>query len=144
MPNSIPNPNSKSRIFKTKSRIAIISNFILNLNPESEFLKLNPESGLFQTQSQSPSQSRISGDWDFEIGIWLGSFGFESRMPTSGYSPFMKESSYDTIVDIIVPYTEVKISLQNVGLVLNVDKTFPIDKRFKRQKWTLFESLAIM
>ena len=60
------------------------------------------------------------------------------------YSPFMSESSYDTIVDIIIPYSEVKISLQNVGLVLDVDTEFPDEKRFKRQKWTLFESLAIL
>ena len=59
-------------------------------------------------------------------------------------SPVTSESAFDTIVDIIVPFNEVKISLQDVKLVLDADKTFPIEKRFRREKWTLFESLAIL
>ena len=96
----------------------------------------------FMPEDAGHKLHEIESTFRCKIYCWRN---FSSRSPWEciRYSPFMSKSSYDTIVDIIVPYSEVKISLQNVGLVLDVDKTFPAEKRFKRHKWTLFESLAI-
>ena len=59
------------------------------------------------------------------------------------YAPFMEKNSYDNFVDIIVEFSPDMISLRNVGLILDVDESFPSHLRLKRTKWTLFESVAL-
>ena len=83
----IPNPNPESRKSKFISRIpkSVIS--IPNPDPESRNLKFqsripipNPEIWNFNPESRS----RIP-NFGVGIGIWSGSSGFQSRMPTSAY-----------------------------------------------------------
>ena len=58
-------------------------------------------------------------------------------------SPFMEDSSYDTEIDIIVEYNPATISLLNVGLILDIDETLPEKIRFKRERWSIFEAIAL-
>ena len=55
----------------------------------------------------------------------------------------MEHSSYDTEIDIIVEYNPAKISLLNVGLILDIDEILPERIRFKRLRWTIFEAVAL-
>ena len=76
-PKSIPNPNPKSRIFQTPSQIPI---------PNPKFFKINPKS-----QSRIPNFSKSIPipipipNFGIGIGIWSGSLGFKSRIPTSAH-----------------------------------------------------------
>ena len=65
-----------------------------------------------------------------------------SKWECCRHSPYI--SDYDTVVDIIIEYDPVKISLMNVGLVLEPDDTFPEDVRYQRKSWTILEATAQM
>ena len=55
----------------------------------------------------------------------------------------MEASEYDVVLDVIVPYSEIEISLMDVRLVLDVDEAFPEEIRFKRKRLTLFEAASL-
>ena len=57
-------------------------------------------------------------------------------------SPFL--ANYDFHADIILrDFADIEISLDNCGVILDIDKTLPVNIRKKRCKWTIFEALAI-
>ena len=61
-------------------------------------------------------------------------------------SPFFASAKYDFHADIIlrdIDFADIEISLINCGVILDIEKTLPVDIRKKRCKWTLFEALAI-
>ena len=65
-----------------------------------------------------------------------------SKWECCRHSPYITD--YDTVVDIIIEYDPVKISLMNVGLVLDVEETFSKSNRYKRKNWTILEATAMM
>ena len=55
----------------------------------------------------------------------------------------MSSSAYDNFVDIILTDAEVELSLENCGIIFDIDESIPIENRRKRETWTLFEAVAI-
>ena len=57
---------------------------------------------------------------------------------------FMPKTEYDHCIDIVLDqYFPGQISLDNCGLILDIDETIPANCRMPRDRWTLFEALAI-
>ena len=93
---SIPNPDPESRNLKFQSRIPIPNPEIWNFNPESRsripksqisIPNPDPESRNLKFQSRIPIPIPNFGSG---IGIWSGSSGFQSRMPTSDNKNVLK------------------------------------------------------
>ena len=75
-----------------------------------------------------------------KIYCWRTS-SVRSKWECYRHSPYIAE--YDTIVDVIIDYNNASLSLANVGVVLDVDETFPESIRYKRKRWTIFEATAL-
>ena len=86
--------------------------------------------------------SVIEAHFRVKINCWR-TFSSKAKWECVRISPFMDRDSYDTEIDIIIKYSEIRISLLNVGLILQIDETLPHKIRYKRRSWTIFECLAL-
>ena len=106
---------------------------------EDEYIPLFPS---FMPSEAGTKLPEIEKKLRCRINCWR-SFSARSKWECVRVSPFMDKDSYDTEVDIIIEYSEIKISLLNVALILEIDEALPQKIRYKRQCWTIFESLAL-
>ena len=86
--------------------------------------------------------SVIEAHFRVKINCWR-TLSSKAKWECIRSSPFMDESNYDTEIDIIVEYDPMKVSLLNIGLILDIDETLPEKIRLKRTRYTIFEALAL-
>ena len=131
----------KEQINSENDRVNLLKRIKRSLSKkvEDEYIPLFPS---FTPMDAGNELTEIEKKLRCKINCWR-SFSVRSKWECVRVSPFMDKDSYDTEIDIMIEYSEIRISLLNVGLILEIDEFLPQKLRFKRHSWTIFESLAI-
>ena len=85
---------------------------------------------------------KIEKEFRCKIYLW-GKKSREGKYQCFREGKQMPVTDFDDHVDIILEHSELEITLNNVGLILEVDETFPPETRLVRKTWSLFEAYAI-
>ena len=85
---------------------------------------------------------KIEKEFRCKIYLW-GKMFREGKYQCLREGKQMPATDFDDHVDVILENPELEINLNNVGLILEVDETFPPETRLLRKTWSLFEAYAI-
>lgn len=105
---------------------------------EEDFLPLMPG---FDPVLACDSLRQIEELFKCKIYCWRTATT-KSKWECYRHAPF--SANYETTVDIVIQYNPVGMSLDDVGVLLEVDFILPPEKRYKRSRWTIFEAVALL
>ena len=85
---------------------------------------------------------KIEKEFRCKIYLWGKKFR-EGKYQCFREGKQMPVTDFDDHIDVILENPELEISLDNAGLIFEVDETFPPETRLVRKTWSLFEAYAI-